>query len=413
MMLQRGYEIFTKHLTKETFSVTIMFDSAHTIDLKGDVSVKRGLRRILRLILTLLLMIGLANTALAASAQFQTTAGVNLRSGPTVDSGIVRAVGVGANVEMIEHDPAGWSNVKVNGTVGYIRSDFLKFPTGSAPVTFKTTDGVNFRSGPSTDSTVIRALGVGTSVAVLEHDPAGWSKAKIDDKTGYIRSDFLAWSNNHSSQQSASTPAAAAAAAPPQSTMFYRTTTGVNFRTGPSTESSVIRLLDPGVIVGMLEYSPGGWSKVSVDQTVGYVKTEFLRVVGDGVELLEWSAAKDIVPKGVPIRVVDVRTGVSYNIKCFSKGKHADVEPITKADTDAIFESRNGVWAWDPRPVWVTIGERTIAASLNGKPHAGSTISGNGMNGHLCLHFNGTVTNSKTYQRDLNNAVMEAFNASR
>jgi hypothetical protein len=113
------------------------------------------------------------------------------------------------------------------------------------------------------------------------------------------------------------------------------------------------------------------------------------------------------------MHVVDVRTGITFKLRAFSKSGHADVETPTRADTDAILRSRNGVWAWAPRPVWVTIGDRTIAAALNGMPHDVSTISGNGLNGHLCLHFNNTVTNSKTYQRDLNNAVMEAWNAAR
>jgi hypothetical protein len=112
------------------------------------------------------------------------------------------------------------------------------------------------------------------------------------------------------------------------------------------------------------------------------------------------------------MQIVDVRTGITFRLQCFSRGGHADVEPVTRADTEAILRSRNGVWAWAPRPVWVTIGNRTIAAALNGMPHAGSTIHDNGMNGHLCLHFGGTVANSPTYQRDLRNAVMEAWNAS-
>jgi len=74
-----------------------------------------------------------------------------------------------------------------------------------------------------------------------------------------------------------------------------------------------------------------------------------------------------------------------------------------------MLRTRNGTWAWAPRPVWVTIGERTFAAALNGMPHDVSTIRDNGLNGHLCLHFNNTVTNSKSYQRDLNNAVVEAW----
>jgi hypothetical protein len=130
------------------------------------------------------------------------------------------------------------------------------------------------------------------------------------------------------------------------------------------------------------------------------------------VELVDWTTARDIVQNGEDIQVVDVRTGVVFFIRSFSIGGHADVEPITREDTDAILYSRNGVWAWAPRPVWVTIGERTFAASLNGMPHGGGMIHNNGMNGHLCLHFNNTRSRNKRYESDLNAAVIEAWEAS-
>jgi len=158
-----------------------------------------------------------------------------------------------------------------------------------------------------------------------------------------------------------------------------------------------------------LENESNGWSRVRHNGTVGYIRSDLLGP-GRGIELIDWSSVKSIVPTGVNLRVVDVRTGISFNLRCFSKSGHADVEPPTQSDTDAILRTRNGVWAWAPRPVWVTIGERTFAAALNGMPHDVSTIRNNGINGHLCLHFNNTVTNSKSYQKDLNNAVTEAWN---
>jgi hypothetical protein len=116
---------------------------------------------------------------------------------------------------------------------------------------------------------------------------------------------------------------------------------------------------------------------------------------------------------GVPMRVVDVRTGISFNLQSFSIGDHADVEPPTLADTEAKLSSRGGRWSWAPRPVWVTINGRTIAGALAGMPHDVSTIPDNGVNGHFCLHFRGSTTTSTsaTYRRDLQNAVTEAFEA--
>ena len=373
--------------------------------------MNRWLRRVFSLIFVSCLIFGMTQTALAAET-FKTTDGVNLRTGPSTGSGVIRTIGQGSSVEVLEHDPAGWSKVRDNGDVGYIRSDFLKFPVGDEPAVFKTTTGVNFRAGPSTDDRVITSIGAGVSVDVLEHDPAGWSLLRVNSQEGYVRSDFLF--RPAQIEETANTVKAevkSQSEAKSQSVTLYRTTDGVNFRTGPSTDDKVIKALKAGSIVEMLEHDPNGWSKVRVSGKTGYIKSEFLSA-GDGkVELLEWSVAKTVVQTGMVMKVVDVRTGVTYNIRCFSKGGHADVEPLTRADTDAIFKSRNGVWAWDPRPVWVIIGNRIIAASLNGQPHDVSTIKDNGMNGHLCLHFHGTVTNNKSYQKDLNNAVIEAWKA--
>jgi len=356
-------------------------------------------------------MIGLAQTVFAADA-FQTTSGVNLRTSPSTDADIVRTVDIGSTVEMLQHDPADWSRVRINGTTGYIRSDFLVVPTGSTPAAFRTTSGVNLRTSPSTDADIIRTVDVGTAVEMLQHDPADWSRVRINGTTGYIRSDFLAWAG-----QSAPQAASAPAAAPSQTLSFFRTTAGVNFRSSPSTDADIIRVLNTGTTVEMLQHDPANWSRVRINGTVGYISSEFLSAGAGHVEFLEWSIARRIVQNGVPMRVVDVRTGISFYLQSFSIGGygiggHADVEPLTQADTDAILRSRNGVWAWAPRPVWVSIGDRTIAAALNGMPHDVSTIANNGMNGHLCLHFYGTRTRSQTYQRDLNNAVREAWNAS-
>jgi len=386
--------------------------------------VKHNFKKGFFVIFIISMMFCLMQTAFSAET-FRTTDNVNFRASPSTDAGIIKTLNTGANVDVLEHDPANWSKVAVSGTVGYIRSDFLKFPVGSAPASFKTTAGVYFRTGPSTDAGVIKALGAGTAVELVEHDPAGWSSVRLNGTPGFIKSSYLALADQNA-KQPAPAPAASAsggaASGQPLPSAVYRTTDNVNFRTGPTTESEIIRTLRAGTAVDMVEHDPGGWSSVKVDGISGYIKSDYLSAGGSAgrssgagsggaVELLDWSAAKDVVPKGELLKIIDVRTGETFNLKCFSKGGHADVEPPTKEDTDTIYRTRNGVWSWDARPVWVIIGDRTLAASLNGQPHAGSTISNNGMNGHLCLHFNGTVTNSKSYQKDLNNAVIEAWNA--
>jgi len=324
---------------------------------------------------------------------------VNFRNGASTDAGIIRTLPVGTNVEVLENQSNGWSSVSHDGTTGFIRSDLLTDSSTSAtpatPITLRTTSAVNLRSGPSTNDTILRSVAANTNVEVVEQHSNGWSSVRHEGTAGFIRSDLLS-SGSSTSQTVIKT---------------LRTTTGVNLRSGPSTDHSRLDGVAANTSVDIFEELSNGWSRVRVNGINGYIKSEFLGVGARAIELLDWSEARGIVPTGVDLRVVDVRTGITFNIRGFSKSGHMDVEPPTADDTNAILRSRNGVWAWAPRPVWVTVGERTFAAALNGMPHDVSTISGNGMNGHLCLHFNNTVTNSKTYQRDLNNAVMEAYNA--
>jgi peptidoglycan hydrolase-like protein with peptidoglycan-binding domain len=136
-------------------------------------------------------------------------------------------------------------------------------------------------------------------------------------------------------------------------------------------------------------------------------------VAQNGVELLEWATVKGIFSIGSTATIYDVRTQITYQVKSFSNGNHADVEPVTKDDTALLKQTYGGSWSWDPRPVWVTVNGRTIAASTNGMPHAGGVNSENGMDGQICIHFKGSSTHNgnAAYSKLHQDAVMEAWEA--
>lgn len=190
----------------------------------------------------------------------------------------------------------------------------------------------------------------------------------------------------------------------------------VNFRTGPSTDSEVITTLSRGAEVFIMEYDE--WSAVMVNDATGYINSEFLGTAEEyeaskppEVELLTWSDTKGIFTIGVDALVYDIRTGMEYYVRSFSNGRHADVEPVTKEDTAIMYATYGNRWAWDPRPVWVTINGRTIAASINGMPHGGGVNPSNGMNGQICIHFKGSTTHNgnRSFERDHQNAIDEAW----
>lgn len=111
-----------------------------------------------------------------------------------------------------------------------------------------------------------------------------------------------------------------------------------------------------------------------------------------GAELLHWDVANRVFKSRATI--IDVATGLSFEVKRRGGHNHADIEPLTSADTATLKRIYGGAWSWTRRAVIVVTGGRRIAASINGQPHGGQAISGNSCGGHICLHFLGSRTHA-------------------
>jgi len=267
------------------------------------------------------------------------------------------------------------------------------------PTSLLTTGTVNIRSGPSTNNSIVKTLNPNTSVEVIEAQSNGWSRVRQGTSNGFIRSDLL------SATGASSTGAAIGT---------LKTVTGVNMRAGPSTDTSRLSLLPVNTSVEVLENQSNGWSRVRHNGTVGFIRSDLLGTGARTVELIDWATAKSIIPRNTTLRVTDVRTGISYNIRGWAFGNHIDFDTATQEDTNLKRNSRGGTWSWAARPVWITVGDRTFAAAVNGMPHAGSVTAGNGLSGHFCMHFRGSTSTGSTsanYIRNMQNAVTEAWNA--
>lgn len=109
-------------------------------------------------------------------------------------------------------------------------------------------------------------------------------------------------------------------------------------------------------------------------------------------ELLTWEEASLLLPKYSSFTIVDLETGLQFRGQRRAGSSHADVQPLTKADSAALKAIYGGAWSWDRRAVLVEIDGRRLAASMHGMPHGGDGIPDNGFNGHFCIHFLGSVT---------------------
>ena len=139
---------------------------------------------------------------------------------------------------------------------------------------------------------------------------------------------------------------------------------------------------------------------------------------------LSWNTYKNVLNNlglkrgNKTCKVTDLWTGKTFDIYVQSTGNHADVEPLTAADT-AVMCSIYGVSnesqiGWERRPILVTIGAVQVVASMYGESHGQDDIAGNNYEGQFCIHFkdstnhstgNGTVPEGQNHQDRIAEAV--------
>ena len=118
---------------------------------------------------------------------------------------------------------------------------------------------------------------------------------------------------------------------------------------------------------------------------------------GSAREMDWWTSdIQNIFPRGAVAVITDVATGLAWREQRRGGTNHADVQPLTAADTAVLKKVYGGNWSWNRRAIFVTINGVNYAASMNGMPHDGGAIEDNDFDGHHCIHF----TNSRTHGTD-------------
>lgn len=121
-------------------------------------------------------------------------------------------------------------------------------------------------------------------------------------------------------------------------------------------------------------------------------------------EFVSWNQAKNIFKKYDSARVIDIETGMSFNVQRRAGSKHADVQPLTAADSAIMKKIYGGKWSWKRRAVLVELKGKRLAGSMNGMPHGAGAIRGNAFNGHFCIHFRDSELHSN--RKDLAHQIM-------
>ncbi len=128
---------------------------------------------------------------------------------------------------------------------------------------FRTTDYVNFRTGPGTDYGVIKVLPPQSPLQAVGPESNAFLKVSNQGTIGWVHRDFVATGNGGSTD------------IPPS--LGYKTTSAyVNMRSGPGTGYSVIRTLPQGTSVEVFDAFQGNFQRVGYAQQYGWVSLDYL-----------------------------------------------------------------------------------------------------------------------------------------
>jgi uncharacterized protein YgiM (DUF1202 family) len=281
---------------------------------------------------------------------------------------------------------------------------------------------VNLRSIPSTSGDIVVCMKGGVKVTVYSIQDH-WVKIDYEGKAGYVRGDFVTYKlsgddyvtsmNLGMRGQAVSTLQVALR----KKGFFHVAANGVY---GKATRAAVKKFqesvyLDADGIAGeqtlLLLFgkdAPKIWHNFRSEM-------EAQKPLQNGrVWLTDWfDGMNKIMERMTPFEVIDVRTGIHWNMQRFggySALWHADVETVTKDDTKKMTEAWGGELNPTRRPVWVKYDGKYYAASLMGFVHNTGPTSTNGMDGQVCLHFRGSKIHSSGHIDEAHQAcIMEAY----
>ena len=233
-----------------------------------------------------------SNNAEDGEVNAKTTADVNFRSGPGTNYNSKAVIGSGTGIIVTDTGNSQWYAVRLtNGSTGYIYAEYIRITgdvgTPSVPAeptpapsnpeaeqTAKTTEYVNFRTGPGTKYSSKGVISLGTTVTVTDTSNSQWYAVRLSNgSTGYIFAQYLKFTGNTSA------PTATPAPSDPANEKTAKTTEYVNFRTGPGTNYSSKGVISLGTTVTVTDTSNSQWYAVRLaNGSTGYIFAQYIKI---------------------------------------------------------------------------------------------------------------------------------------
>jgi uncharacterized protein YgiM (DUF1202 family)/GH24 family phage-related lysozyme (muramidase) len=207
---------------------------------------------------------------------------------------------------------------------------FTAVPLGSsvsAATTAKTTDYLNLRQGPGTNTKVILTLIKNATVTILDNSDSQWAKVKtVSGYVGYCFKQYLSFSGSQNTSSSSSGITA-------------KTTTALNMRNGPSLGNGIITVLKTGTSLKVLDNSNRDWVKVQTsDGRSGWCYRQYLAISGAASSTSSNTSTSSSGSSltAVTTDYLNLRTGAGLNYRV--------ILTMKKGSTVTVLDNSNRSW---------------------------------------------------------------------
>ena len=252
---------------------------------------------------------------------------LNMRSGPGSNYGVIGTLRNNDKVEIIK-EVDGWYEIKFNGKVGYVSSQYIKVVDNESseekPVEpekpsvsvnkqgiVKVNSALNMRSGPGSNYGVIGTLRNNDKVEIIK-EVDGWYEIKFNGKVGYVSSQYIKVVDNESSEEKPVEPEKPSVSVNKQG--IVKVNSALNMRSGPGSNYGVIGTLRNNDKVEIIK-EVDGWYEIRFNGKVGYVSKSYITIVNEEANNGTESVIKEGTVYGVSTNL-NVRTGpgTSYQV---------------------------------------------------------------------------------------------------
>lgn len=314
---------------------------------------------------------------------------VNMRLRPDTSSPIILKLSKGTRIGVFEEETDGWLRIIYGNYRGYISKNLVFLPSVNTVSANANIDDLSVRMNPGEFSSVVATVNAGEGMTVKDYDGDWCLVETIDGETGYVELGKIQESSSKSASSRLKKGMSGAEVSKAQRALrsrgFFDGSITGNF--GDQTETAIIAFQKKAQLTADGVAGEKTLELLYGDNDIKVTAAERVGITGK-VTKPKWDDIKDSsFKKGTRFTIIDVKTGLSFKCYRWSGYWHSDSTPVSKEDTATMKKIYGGSWSWSRRAIWVVVGGKTYAASMNGMPHMQDPNSNDNFPGHFCVHF--------------------------